>query len=124
MRVERWSSGRSELMEGVLSRLSAIVDRGEASGQEVVGTRSEAQHVRAWWDAIGTTTVAQGQALADGHALAAVAEPPNLMPPKSTCLPLETKYSRDGTKLRSSIEHTPGENPKIHIFPPGSQMRE
>ena len=67
-------------MEGVLSRLGALaqrsgggsreVDRGEASGREVMGTWSEAWHVRAWWDAISTTRAAHGQALADGHALA------------------------------------------------------
>ena len=45
-----------------------------------------------------------------------VAEPPNLMPSRSTCLPLDTKYLRDDTKLRSSVEHTPRKNPKIHIF--------
>ena len=45
-----------------------------------------------------------------------VAETPNLMPPRSTCLSLNTKYSREDTKLRSSVEHTPWENPKIHIF--------
>ena len=54
----------------------------------------------------------------------AVVEPPNLMPPRSTCLPLDTKYSRENTKLRSSIGQTPRENPKIHIFPSGSQIRE
>ena len=53
-----------------------------------------------------------------------VAEPPNLMLPRSTCLPLDTKYSRENTKLRSSVGHTPRENPKIHIFTSGSQMRE
>ena len=45
-----------------------------------------------------------------------VAESPNLMPLRSTCLPLDTKYSRKNTKLRSSIGHTPRENPKIHIL--------
>ena len=49
-----------------------------------------------------------------------VVEPPNLIPPRSTCLPLDTKYSRENTKLHSSIEHTPRENSKIHIFPSGS----
>ena len=47
----------------------------------------------------------------------------SLIPPRSTCLPLDTKYSREDTKLRGSIEHTPWENLKIHIFPSG-QMRE
>ena len=42
-----------------------------------------------------------------------VAEPPNLMPHRSTCIPLNTKYSREDTKLRSSVEHTPWENTKI-----------
>ena len=46
----------------------------------------------------------------------AVVEPPNLIPPRSTCLPLDTKYSKENTKLHSSDGHTPGENPKIHIF--------
>ena len=45
-----------------------------------------------------------------------VAEPSNLMPPKSTCLLLDTKYSREDTKLHSSVEHTPRKNQKIHIF--------
>ena len=66
-------------MEGVLSRLGALArhsdggsreaDRGEVSGREVVGTRLEARHVRAWRDAIGTTGAAHGQALADAHVL-------------------------------------------------------
>ena len=60
----------------------------------------------------------------DPRSATTVAKPPNLMPPRSTCPPLDTKYSREDTKLRSSIEHTPKENPKIHIFPSGSQMRE
>ena len=45
-----------------------------------------------------------------------MAEPPNLMPPRSAHLPLDTKRSRENTKLLSSVGHTPGENPKIHIF--------
>ena len=45
-----------------------------------------------------------------------VAEPPNLMPHRSACLPLDTKHSRENTKLLGSVGHTPGENPKIHIF--------
>ena len=45
-----------------------------------------------------------------------VAEPPNLMPHRSACLPLDTKHSRENTKLLSFVGHTPGENPKIHIF--------
>ena len=45
-----------------------------------------------------------------------VVEPPNLMPHRSDCLPLDTKHSRKNTKLLSSVGHTPGENPKIHIF--------
>ena len=53
-----------------------------------------------------------------------VVEPPNLMPPRSARLPLDTKHSRENTKLLGSIGHTPGENLKIHIFPSGSQMRE
>ena len=39
-----------------------------------------------------------------------VAEPPNLMRPRSTCLPLDTKYPREDTKLRRSVEHTLREN--------------
>ena len=53
-----------------------------------------------------------------------VAEPPNLMPPRSTLLPLDTKYPREDAKLHGSVGHTLGENPKIHILPSGSQMRE
>ena len=53
-----------------------------------------------------------------------VAEPPNLISSRSTCLSLDIKYSRDDTKLHSSVEHTSKENSKIHIFPSGSQMRE
>ena len=49
-----------------------------------------------------------------------VAEPPNLMPPRSICLLLDTKYSREDTKLRSFVEHTSRENSKIHIFSSGS----
>ena len=45
-----------------------------------------------------------------------VAEPPNLMPPRSACLPLDTKHSKENTKLHSPVGHTPGENPKVHIF--------
>ena len=52
--------------------------------------------------------------------LKSVAEPPNRMPLKSTCLPLDAKYSREDTKLHSSVEHTPRKNSKIHIFPSGS----
>ena len=49
-----------------------------------------------------------------------VAEPPNLMSPRSTYLPLDTKYSREDIKLRSSVEHTLRENSKFYIFPSGS----
>ena len=45
-----------------------------------------------------------------------VAEPPNLMPHKSACLSLDTKHSRENTKLHSSVRHTPGENPKNPHF--------
>ena len=38
------------------------------------------------------------------------------MPHRSACLPLDTKHSRENAKLLDSIGHTPGENPKIHIF--------
>ena len=57
----------------------------------------------------------------DGYV---VAEQPNLIPPRSTYLPLDTKYLRKNTKLYSFVGHTPWENPKIHIFISGSQMRE
>ena len=33
-----------------------------------------------------------------------VVEPPNLMPPRSTCLPLDTKYSREDTKLHNYVD--------------------
>ena len=56
--------------------------------------------------------------------IAPMAEPPNLMPPGSACLPLDTKLTKDDTKLLGSVGHTPGENPKIHIFTSGSQVRE
>ena len=46
-----------------------------------------------------------------------VVEPPNLMPLRSARLPLDTKHPRENTKLLGSVGHTPGENPKIHIFP-------
>ena len=49
--------------------------------------------------------------------VASVAEPPNLMSHRSACLPSDTKHSRKNTKLLGSVGHTPGENPKIHIFP-------
>ena len=45
-----------------------------------------------------------------------MAEPPNLMPLRSAHLPLDTKHSGEDTKLLSSVGHTLGENPKIHIF--------
>ena len=45
-----------------------------------------------------------------------MAEPPNLMPPRGARLPLDTKHSGENTKLLGSVGHTPGENPKIHIF--------
>ena len=45
-----------------------------------------------------------------------VAELPNLMPHRSACLPLNTKHSRENTKLLDYVGHTLGENPKIHIF--------
>ena len=53
-----------------------------------------------------------------------VAEPSNLMPPRSARLPLDTKHPRKNTKLLGYVGHTLGENPKIHIFPLGLQMRE
>ena len=52
------------------------------------------------------------------------AESSNLMSLKSTRLSLDTKYLKEDTKLRNSIEHTPRKNPKIHNFPSGSQIRE
>ena len=45
-----------------------------------------------------------------------VAEPPNLMPPRSARLPLDTKHPEENIKLLGSVGHTSGENPKIHIF--------
>ena len=45
-----------------------------------------------------------------------MAEPSNLMPLRSAHLPLDTKHPRENTKLLGSVGHTPGENPKIHIF--------
>ena len=45
-----------------------------------------------------------------------VVEPPSLMPSRSARLPLDTKHSGENTKLLGSVWHTPGENPKIHIF--------
>ena len=53
-----------------------------------------------------------------------MAEPPNLMSLKSACLLLDTKHPKENTELLGSVGHTPGENPKIHIFPSGSQIRE
>ena len=50
------------------------------------------------------------------YAARTVAEPPNLMPHRSACLPLDTKHSRENTKLLGFVGHTPGETPKIHIF--------
>ena len=44
-----------------------------------------------------------------------MAEPPNLMPPRGARLPLDTKHSKENTKLLNSIGYTLGENPKIHI---------
>ena len=45
-----------------------------------------------------------------------VVEPPNLIPHRSARLLLDTKHSRENTKLLGSVGHTPRENPKIHIF--------
>ena len=45
-----------------------------------------------------------------------MADPPNPIPSRSACLPLDTKHLRENTKLLGSVGHTPGENPKIHIF--------
>ena len=45
-----------------------------------------------------------------------MAEPHNLMPLRSACLPLDTKHSRENTKLLGSVGHTPGKNQKIHNF--------
>ena len=45
-----------------------------------------------------------------------MAEPPNLMPPRSARLPLDNKHPKENTKLLGSVGHTPGKNPKIHIF--------
>ena len=47
-------------------------------------------------------------------------------PSHPTLSPNQTlpKYSREDTKLHGSVGHTPRENPKIHIFSSGSQMRE
>ena len=44
-----------------------------------------------------------------------VAEPPNLMPPRSARLPLDTKHPRKDTKLLGSVGHTRGE-PKNSYF--------
>ena len=38
------------------------------------------------------------------------------MPPRGARLSLDTKHPREDTKLLGSVGHTPGENPKIHIF--------
>ena len=46
----------------------------------------------------------------------AVAELPNLMSHRSACLLLDTKHSRENTKLLGSVGHTPGVNSKIHVF--------
>ena len=62
--------------------------------------------------------------LAHLHMVVYVAEPPNLMPPRSARLPLDTKHPKENTKLLISVGHTQGKNPKIHIFPSESQMRE
>ena len=45
-----------------------------------------------------------------------MAELSNLISLRSACLLLDTKHSREDTKLLGSVGHTPGENPKIHIF--------
>ena len=64
------------------------------------------------------------EVLAKYLALNTVTEPPNLMPPRSACLPLDTKHSRKNTKLLGSIEHTPWRTRKSTFLPSGSQMRE
>ena len=55
-----------------------------------------------------------------GGRCADVAERLNLMPLRSTCLLLDTKYLTKDTKLRSFVEHTPRENPKNSYFSIGS----
>ena len=66
---------------------------------------------RAYW--VGLLVRAHARA---GHGGVAVVEPPNLMPPRSACLPLDTKHTKENTKLLDSVGHTLGENPEIHIF--------
>ena len=51
-----------------------------------------------------------------GGGVSGVAEPHNLIPPRSARLPLDTKHPKENTNLLGSIGHSPGENPKIHIF--------
>jgi hypothetical protein len=78
------------------------------------------------WRQINTRPKRVGKKVLRGQGArwTSVAEPSNLMPHRSTYLLLDTKYSREHIKLRSSVEHTPRENLKIHIFPSESQMRE
>ena len=90
--------------------------------QEFILVRAErpyvqfaAARVTGTWFTVGVTNRREKES---------VAEPHNLMSPRSTCLSLDTKYSREDTKLRSSVEHTTRENLKIHIFLSGSQMKE
>ena len=54
--------------------------------------------------------------IAINKSMTSMAELPNLIPHRSACLPLDTKHSRENTKLLGFVGHTPGENPKIHIF--------
>ena len=90
-----------------------------------VGTKLDATEV-ASAELIGGTDLGDAELVggsvrrAQRQCVDVVAEPPSLMPPRSTCLPLNTKYPRKDTKLYSFVEHTPRENSKIHIFSSGS----
>jgi len=84
----------------------------------------ELDHVRATFNRASGGVRVQRTGADTTAAAAAVVEPPNLMPPRSTRLLLDTKYPREDTKLHGPVGHTLGENPNIHIFPSGSQMRE
>ena len=47
---------------------------------------------------------------------ASVTEPPNLIPHRSACLPLDTKHSRENTKLLDSVGAHPRGEPKNPHF--------
>ena len=92
------------------ARTVAMAGRGGRAAHGEAMHVMDRMQMQQWW----RTSTAGARGNGDGGA--AVVEPPNLMPHRSACLLLDTKHSRENTKLPDSVGHTLGENPKIHIF--------